>query len=239
VLIAVEGIDGAGKSTVAREVCDQLRAASIEACCADKKATGEVLPEVASRAEALRELIWNSEAPMDPFGSSHWILLIASWYSALDRIQPLFSPQTDHLVIADGWYHRNVAKTIVRSGTDGRWLDSLFASSVTPDVVVLLDVDPGVAWTRCSEFTDTELGRWDGFDGEPVDAFCGYQERIRQELVRMSDERGWVRLTPHPALTPSVVAGEIVDQILPRVAARSGGGSASREMDRPFVGGAS
>jgi dTMP kinase len=239
VLIAVEGIDGAGKSTVAREVCEQLRAASIDACCVDKKAAGYVPPEVESRAEALRQLIWNSEAPIDPFGASHWILLIASWYSALDRIQPLFSEHADQVVIVDGWYHRNIAKTIVRSGADEGWLDSLFESAVTPDVVALLDVDPAVAWTRRSDFTDTELGRWDGFDGEPVDAFCGYQERIRQELVRMSDKRGWVRLTPHPTLTPSAVAGELVGQILPRVAARSDGGSASSETDRLFVGGSS
>gem|GEM_PF-4938909 len=236
-LIAVEGIDGGGKSTVAREVCEQLQATSLKACCVDKKATGQVTPEVATRAEALRQLIWNADAPTDQFGTSHWILLIASWYSALNRIQPLFSAHADQIVIVDGWYYRNIAKTIVRSGADERWLDSLFASAVMPDVVVLLDVDPAVAWKRRSEFTDTELGRWDGFDGEPVDAFCSYQTRIRQELVRMSDERKWVRLMPHPTLTTSAVAEEVVDQILPRVAVKRAGDSACLEMDRPLVRG--
>jgi dTMP kinase len=78
----------------------------------------------------------------------HWILLIASWYSALDRIQPLFSAHADRIVVVDGWYYRNIAKTVVRAGGDERWLDSLFASAVNPNVVVVLDVDPEVAWTR-------------------------------------------------------------------------------------------
>lgn len=239
-LIAVEGIDGAGKSTVAREIVERLQVISVEACYADKKAAGQVAPDIAARADALSRLIWNADAPVDRFGTSHWILLIASWYSALDRIQPLFSAHSDRVVIVDGWYYRNIAKTIVRAGADERWLDSLFASAVDPDVVVLLDVDPRVVWTRRSEFTDTELGRWDGFGGEPVDAFCGYQTRIRQELVRMSDRRGWVRFTPHPTLTPSAVAEAVVDRILPRFAARhpEGVGSMCLETERQPVGGA-
>jgi dTMP kinase len=218
VLIAVEGIDGAGKSTVAREIVERLQVISIEACYADKKAAGQVAPDIAARADALSRLIWNADAPVDRFGTLHWILLIASWYSALDRIQPLFSEHADRVVIVDGWYYRNIAKTIVRASADERWLDSLFTPAVDPDVVVLLDVDPKVVWTRRSEFTDTELGRWDGFGGEPVDAFCGYQARIRQELVGMSDKRGWVRFTPHPALTASAVAEAVVELILPRFA---------------------
>lgn len=240
-LIAVEGIDGSGKSTVVRELSEQLISSSVEVCCANKKKAGRVTPEIAARADALSRLIWDAEAPVDQFGTTHWILLIASWYSALDRFQPMFSPDDDRVVIVDGWYYRNIAKTIVRSGADEDWLDSLFASAVDPDVVVLLDVDPEVAWTRGSEFTDTELGRWDGFEGGPAEAFCRYQARIRRELQRMSERLGWASLTPHPALAPSAIAEEVIERFLPPFAQMRAEltGPDRLATDRPILGEAS
>lgn len=214
-LIALEGIDGAGKSTVARELEAQLRSADIDARCVDKKLAGAVRPEIRARAAQLRSLIWEADAPADPFGATHWILLLASWYSALDRIQPLFTEHDGLIVIADGWYYRNIAKTIIRAGAEEAWLDSLFFSAAAPDRVVLLDVDPQVAWARGPAlFTDTELGRWDGYEGPAEEAFCTYQSRVRDELLRMGKDRGWAHYAPVGDRPPAEVAAAIVDQVL-------------------------
>ena len=190
----------------------------------DRKVPGRVATDVAARATAISELIWNAEAPEDRFGAAHWILMIAAWYTALDRVQPLFSKRGDHVFVVDGWFYRNVAKSIIRMGVDEDWLNSLFASAVEPDVVVLLDVEPEVAWGHRTAFSDTELGRWDGHRGSPRDAFRGYQARVRREMVRMGEDRGWIRLRPDPLLTPSEVAEELVDNVFPdlRVAASGG-----------------
>lgn len=212
-LIAVEGIDGAGKTTVAQLVAEELQRVSVDARYADKKASGQVAPEISARAGALSRLIWNIDAPTDSFGAEHWIFLVASWYSAVDRIQPLFSSYVEGLVIVDGWYYRNIAKMVVRSGADREWVDSLFASAVEPDLVVLLDVEPKVAWMRRDAFADTELGRWDGFEGAADEAFCSYQARVRHELVTMGEQRGWVQIASGPSSSPSAVAEEVIGQM--------------------------
>lgn len=214
-LIALEGIDGAGKSTVARELETQLRSAAIDARCVDKKLAGAVRPEIQARAAELRSLIWEADAPADPFGATHWILLLASWYSALDRIQPLFTENDGLIVIADGWYYRNIAKTIIRAEAEETWLESLFSSAAAPDRVVLLDVDPQVAWARAPAlFSDTELGRWDGYEGPAEESFCTYQSCVREELLRMGRDRGWIHYAPIGDRPPGEVAAAIIERVL-------------------------
>lgn len=240
-LIALEGIDGAGKSTTARELVAQLRDASVDASFVDRRIGACSDPYVAARAEAIRRLIWDAEAAADPLGSMHWILLIASWYAALDRIQPRLSRDEESVVVVDGWCYRNIAKTVVRAGTDPAWLESLFEFAPTPEIVVLLDVAPATAWARGTAFTATELGRWDGHHGAPEAAFCSYQDRVGKELARMAECRDWVRLTPSDADAAAAVAGEIVATLAPRLdaARRAAEGAGYSAIGQPAFGGAS
>ena len=224
-LIALEGIDGAGKSTTARELVAQLRDVSVDASFVDRRLGAGSDRYVAARAEAMRRLIWEAEAPADPLGSMHWILLIASWYAALERIQPRLSRDEESVVVVDGWYYRNIAKTVVRADADPDWLDSLFEFAPKPEVVVLLDVAPVTAWARGNAFTATELGRWDGHHGAPEAAFCSYQDRVGKELARMAERHEWERLTPPQGADPAAVAGEIVAALAPRL------GAARREAE--------
>jgi thymidylate kinase len=196
VLIALEGIDGSGKSTLARELTDVLAGHGEEVVCVDKKAVGDVPPPVAARGRALSELIWSDEEPVDRFGSRYWMLLIAAWYTSLERFQPLLR-QRERLLIVDGWYYRNLVKARLRDRLDWDWLDGLFEAAPRPDLVVFIDLPPDVAWVRgATTFTELELGRWDGFDGEPGAAFCAYQSRVRDELSRISLAQGWLRIAP-------------------------------------------
>jgi len=218
VLIALEGIDGSGKSTLARELAAVLGGRGEDVVCVDKKTVGEVLPAVAARAQALSELIWSDEEPIDRFGSRYWMLLIAAWYTSLERFQPRLRQHEGRLVIVDGWYYRNLVKARMRDRLDQDWLDGLFEAAPRPDLVVFVDLPPAIAWARgATTFTELELGRWDGFDGEPGAAFCAYQSRIREELARISLAQGWLRIAPGDAEDACQVAGAVADAILATV----------------------
>lgn len=110
----------------------------------------------------------------------------------------------------DGWYYRNIAKTLIREPLDARWVESLFAPVPEPALTVLLDVAPEIAWSRRDGFKDTEIGRWDGFTGPPRASFCGYQTLVRRELLHMAKARGWLVLTPDPADPPERTAAAVV-----------------------------
>ncbi|WP_327154100.1 dTMP kinase [Streptomyces tubercidicus] len=207
-LIVLEGIDGSGKSTVARLVARELDPG--RTAPAGKKDIAAADPGTAARADLLRELIWSSpEEQGDTYGAAHWILLIASWYAGLARLRPELA-DGETVTVMDGWYYRNIAKTLVREPLDAHWVESLFAPVPEPALTVLLDVAPEVAWSRRDGFKDTETGRWDGFTGPPRESFCGYQSLVRRELLRMAAERGWSVLTPDPDDPPEQIAAAVV-----------------------------
>lgn len=207
----MEGIDGSGKSTLAALVARALD--PDRPAPAGKKHLAAADPGTEERAEGLRRLIWSSdESAGDTCGAAHWILLIASWYAALSRLRPDLRDR-DTVTVMDGWYYRNIAKTLVREPLDARWVESLFAPVPEPDLTVLLDVRPEVAWSRRDGFKDTEIGRWDGYDGPAREAFHAYQSVIRRELLRMAADRGWLVLAPDPAAPPEEIAAAVVRHV--------------------------
>ncbi|MFD5483306.1 dTMP kinase [Streptomyces hawaiiensis] len=210
-LIVLEGIDGSGKSTVARLVADELDPDGTYRAT-EKKSIGPADPATEARAAALRDLIWFSpEEQGDTYGAAHWILLIASWYAGLARLRPeLADGHPDTVAVMDGWYYRNIAKTLAREPLDSHWVESLFAPVPEPALTVLLDVAPDVAWSRRATFKETELGRWDGHTGPPRDSFRAYQSVVRDGLLRMAAERNWLVLTPHPDDAPARTAAAVV-----------------------------
>lgn len=210
-LIVIEGIDGSGKSTVAPLVSRALNGGSDTPPPAGKHVIGTTDHDTAERASRLRDLIWSSpESAGDTFGAAHWILLIASWYAGLAKLRPGLAAGHSEVCVMDGWYYRNIAKTLVREPLDAEWVESLFTPVPEPDLVVLLDVSPESVWTRRSDFKETELGRWDGFTGSPFESFCGYQGLIQGQLRRMARERDWLVLTPGDDATPERTAAAIV-----------------------------
>ncbi|GHB75614.1 hypothetical protein GCM10010347_52510 [Streptomyces cirratus] len=220
-LIVLEGIDGSGKTTVARLVADALAPGGTAP--AGKKHIGAADPATEARAAVLRDLIWSSpEEQGDTYGAAHWILLIASWYAGLARLRPgLADPDAESLTVMDGWYYRNIAKTLVREPLDAGWVASLFAPVPEPALTVLLDVDPDVAWSRRDTFKETELGRWDGYTGPARESFRGYQSVVRRELLRMAAERDWLVLTPHPNDPPARTAAAVVAAVAAVAAVRA------------------
>ncbi|MGN6109750.1 MAG: hypothetical protein ACTHU0_31875 [Kofleriaceae bacterium] len=205
-LISFEGIDGAGKSLLARGLVERLRDAGLAAKLLEKKAIPPLTPGSAQRLAHLRDAIWAEEQSEDVLGTHFSLYLLAAWYSAIGRC---VSRDAGELAIIDGWYHRVVAKAFLRGGFDRAWLASLFEHIPRPAYTILLDIDPGLSFDRKRTFTASELGHWDGCrSGELRRDFISYQRRVRSELLAAAREHGWV-IVAQDGRAPD----ELLDQI--------------------------
>jgi thymidylate kinase len=219
-LIAIEGIDGAGKTSTARLLQQRLAARDLRVHVLDRDTirTGDAF--IDSRLDGLRALLWPAqpEPASDPLGTHFYLYLLAAWFSALGNIAPSLLSGHD-VVVMDRSFFRVVAKAHVRGGLDVDWLLSLFAAALAPDLVVLLDVEPSIAWGRRAAFKATELGRWDGFSSDAENSFRAYQGAIRATLKRLAQGRNWLVVTPAATDTAEAVTERIEAALLARLEA--------------------
>ncbi len=193
VFVALEGIDGAGKTTATREAGGILRRRGMPVVAFDKKNPPFVSEYVAAHLAALGKVIWG-HPPDDPYlelGDEHWIYLQLSWYSALARcaVEPLL--ETGHVVLVDTWAYKFLAKLYLRPAVDAAGVRSLFARLVQPDLVIHLHLPPQIAAERKTAFAISEAGNMEGPVELSMDSFVAYQSRLAGVLASFAREEGW------------------------------------------------
>ncbi|MEV4556232.1 AAA family ATPase [Kitasatospora sp. NPDC049285] len=142
-LIAVEGTDGAGKTTAALSLVEELRARGRSVTWFPNRTLRPV-------REALNRLA--REEGLDDrfalFGRDFAQLLsgVSKWRELLDLEPALARP--DHVVVVDRYLHAQFALARAFDTGNEPLLRRLFAAFPAPDAVVYLDLDPAVAAER-------------------------------------------------------------------------------------------
>ena len=204
-LIAIEGIDGAGKTTIAQNVATELSHRGV--VFVSRKHTGDDA-FISGELSLLSRLIWQTSRVHDAaLPPDYWLHLQAAWYAAFSRtiIEPALARH--RAVIVDGWYYKFFAKLLVR-GYKKRELEQIFSASRKPDTVILLHVTPETAWSRGRSFSVTEMGSHQGY--EPGrDSYIEYQKAVLTSLRKIG--RHWKRIAVTPHCTAGQTTAAVVD----------------------------
>jgi len=173
--VAFEGINGCGKSTLHRAVSEQLRARGVE--LVDTREPGGT-----ALGTEIRKLLleWSGAKKSD---LSELLLFAAD---RAEHVETVIKPA----LIQGRWVlcDRYIYSTITFQG-HGRGIsrdiidhaNALATQGLTPDLVVLLDVDPQVALTRISKRVDN--GK-DNFEDEQID----FHTRIRNGFLECAEK---------------------------------------------------
>ncbi|MCI0546179.1 MAG: dTMP kinase [Candidatus Rokubacteria bacterium] len=174
VLITVEGVEGSGKSTQCRRLGEHLRARGLEVVL-----TGE--PDGTALGLAIRRLFEGEKIPT-PLAQS-FLFMAARQQHVSQLIRPAL--ERGAAVICDRYADATLAYQGYGQGLDLqtiRELNALATGGVTPDLTVLLDLDPRQGMAR--------------IDGRPLDAFermdLGFHRRVRDgylEIARAEKSR--------------------------------------------------
>ena len=191
-LIAVEGIDGSGKTTQAKRLVRWLRERGVSAQYTREPTDGQIGRIL--KAMALRRRV-------NPYLEA--LLFAADRLQHLERtIEPLLSK--GYVVVSDRYLHSSLAYQAATTG-DPEWVRELNKHARKPDLALLLDVKPQIGLRRIrrkrrSRFEQVEL-----------------LEKIRENYLRMV-ERGELLLVDasRDAETVSETIREIVREFLER-----------------------
>lgn len=216
-LLTFEGIDGSGKTTISKMVYEKLKYSIPQIQYHEKSSTDFDHPYIREQVSKLQEVLWPpnlGEQKHNVFGDYYWLFLMAAWFS-IQSVRLKSDRSQSNLILFDSWYYRFVAK-FINKGFDKEWLFSIFDATDEPDIVVMLDIDPQLAWKRRSKFKNIEMGKWDGFSGDDFESYCKYQAQIRQTLLQFAKERKWFVVYHTDGTTADEMSHLIFEYILSR-----------------------
>ncbi len=169
--IVLEGIDGAGKSTVCRRVVSELESRGLTV-----ESTAEPTHEGVGafiRSGDAGEISQKTEA----------LLFVADRNDHTERI--LRSVGSGKQVVCDRYFASTVAYQSAKlegDSTDRDWLVQINSDYTgIPDVVILLDMDPRESLTRVSARGEAESK----FEN------LGFLEQVRREYLRLAEQFGF------------------------------------------------
>jgi thymidylate kinase len=208
VLVALEGIDGSGKTTTVPRIADRLRARGFSATEAEKRKS--IVSDDFARAQldAVGARLWSvpHDARLAALGTLHWVYLNAAYFAGTHfALTAELGPRD--IVIFDNWVNKFIARIAANGELPLEHALNEFMSLPQPDFVILLDVDPSVAASR-RQFSELERG---ALRGRRLD-FESYQSEVRQNLLLMARHFDWAIVTPGDR-TPDEVADELADLI--------------------------
>ena len=189
--IAIEGIDGSGKSSTCTAIADILRESRREVLVIDRKHPTFSHSYISDCARKLGATLW-PDTPSEPqylLGDTHFVLLTAAWLGLIDRhiVRPAL--ENPALVLIDGWTLKAVARHALRENVPAKLIEECFSSLSRPDLVIYLDVDESIAAGRKKTLSNAESGVNDGFTGS-VNDFILYQSRVKRKMVDILDGTG-------------------------------------------------
>jgi dTMP kinase len=163
-IIAVEGIDGAGKTTIANHLCDLLSKKGYK-CIVLKEPSesiyGKMIKSLKSRPDP--------ETEMELFLKDREI-------DVKDRILPAL--EEGKIVIMDRYYYSNIAYQSARGLNADRIRELNERIAPKPDLVILLDLSPSKALERLKNREKLSI-----FEEKD------YLEKVRQKFLEIADER--------------------------------------------------
>lgn len=177
--IVFEGPDGAGKSTVLKEIVGRLWARGID-CLATREPGGT------REGQLLRQLLLQPEY--------NWCGEAETFLYCADRVQhvrSLIMPAlaAGKIVLSDRYYYSTLAYQGYGRGKDLdflRQINQMATLGLEPDLVLLFDIDPSIGLMRVKQNRQGE--RLDRLEQEEL----AFHQRVRQGYLELAREKDWV-----------------------------------------------
>jgi len=173
--ITFEGGEGVGKSTQVRRLLARLGQQGVD-CVRTREPGGT------PKAEAIRSFILQGRS--EAWGAGAEAVLFAA--ARLDHVTQLIAPNLDRgtWVLSDRFCDSTRAYQGLTGGVDDRLIDALEVLALdghTPDLTIMLDMDPVVAFQRVEQraLEDGLQLTGDRFEKEEID----WHKRLRQSFL--------------------------------------------------------
>ncbi len=144
--ICLEGIDGSGKSTQIELLVKWLKECGLEVLRVFE-------PTDSPAGSLIREMLKNPNATNENFQKTLALLFAADRIILMDKIME--AEEAGKIVVSDRCFYSSM---VYQNGAE--WIAEINKFAKKPDIVLLMDMDPEIAISRCEgkdSFEDTEF----------------------------------------------------------------------------------
>lgn len=213
--IVIDGIDGCGKSTQVRLLHDKLLDRGLpttiskwqDSAYIQKLFIGDLIKRIQEGSVRI------------PPESRTFLLGADISYRLESLIKPLL--EKGQIVIGDRYVYKVIAQGIAR-GLEKDWLQRLFSFAPVPDLVIMLDVPPGVSLRRITgsrEISYYEAGLDVLNSNDKEASYLEFQTKVRAEMLDLMKAVGGIVIDGN--LTVERQNQLILEQVLARTQAPS------------------
>ena len=162
--ICLEGIDGSGKTTQMELIVKWLDECGLEVLRVFE-------PTDSPAGKLIRELLQNPNATSDNFQKTLALLFAADRIMLMEKIKE--EEKTGRIVLSDRCFYSSM---VYQNGTD--WIAEINKFAKKPDIVLLMDIDPETAISRC----------------EGKDSFedMKFLSKIRKRYLELADKEDFI-----------------------------------------------
>lgn len=190
-LIILEGIDGSGKTTIAKEICKN-RANTLFL----SKKTIEGNTEFQRKfMKLIRTPLWESKSDsIHDIDEESWLYLHLLWYHMVEVfvLDHYMKSELDYIIM-DGWFYKFLARHIVNDKMNPQVALSLFSRVISGDHIIVLDVPANVCYERIGTPSPSECGihKHSLKVYNEFDCFCKYQNEVFEALKSLEKYYGF------------------------------------------------
>lgn len=189
--IVLEGIDGSGKTTLAKAVAERYP----NTVFISRKSLPSEKSFVSEQMAKVHELMWtpNHGALDHLLPRDYWVFLQRTWYTLLQEFVIEPELQAGKNVICDGWFYKFWAR-LEQQNYQFEYLETIFSAVKKPDKVVLLDVSVEEVLRRKQDFKEYEMGsHLDGKEGS-IEKMIHFQATTHKNLKNYARKYNWEAL---------------------------------------------
>ena len=184
ILICVEGIDGAGKSTQIELLYNRLKSKNIDVILTQWNSS-ELIANTTKKAKKKNLLS----------GRTFSLLHAVDFADRLERtIKPAL--KAGFVVLADRYVYTAFARDVA-GDVDPKWVRNLYGFAIKPDITFYFDVSPRDSLDRiCSNRQPNfyEAGMDMKLSNNPYKSYVLFQNRIVEQYKNMIDEYGLIKV---------------------------------------------
>lgn len=187
-VIVLEGIDGTGKSTIARRITERMRDGSV--VHTTYKDIAPTPPELETAMQQLKAILWPAtQHHLKILPSQYRVLLHAAWVNLVSEGVVAPHLANSKSVVFDGWCYKLMARFLV-DGYSRDYVETVFSHVTKPDHVIVLQIDARSVWTRAMQtgrkFSPVEMGLYQGHATLGEDTYVSYQSRTHDALLLLA-----------------------------------------------------